>query len=65
MVTLERSFVVSPSVSMKMQGTGLYIRNPNYQYNVGAYTKVFRWEVWMVAGFFCLLCSILMYMVTQ
>ena len=66
MVTLERSYVISPSAPMVLkQGTVLIIKNPNYAYNMGAYTKVFQMEAWMGTGIVCLLCSALLYMVTQ
>ena len=66
MVTLERNLVISPSAPMVLkQGTVLLIKNPSYAYNMGAYTEVLKPEAWLGTVIVCLLCSALLYMVTQ
>ena len=65
LITLERSKAISFSQAIGNVYHNLFIKNPADSFNLAAYTNTLKAMVWIFIGLFCLICPLILYLVTQ
>ena len=65
LVTMKRARVISYTEPVETLTHTLFIKNPSSSINIKAYASMLTNEVWIAVGFFCLICPLILYLVTK